>query len=180
MKNNIAIVSLFLTISTIAQAYPTHTFSCKVGPEESQKSMYLEIEDSDVESGMGKITLSNWVIPENVGQRIDLDDCGIVDGPCYTYVSPSWVPFQQAQNVMMELEWTFNSVTSEKIITGAKVNMGKSGSIVVATSGKADEFNSMTGDLKATAMGFNYPNGVVADCYYFHILGPKPGLTGSN
>lgn len=147
MKNNIAVLSLFLTISTVAQAYPTHTFSCKVGPEESEKSMYLEIEDSNIESGIGKITLSNWVIPENVGQQIDLADCGIIDGPCHTYISPSWVPFQQAQ-VKMNLEWTSNSITSEKIINGAKINMGKSGSISVSTSGKANEFNSMTGILE--------------------------------
>ena len=154
----LSIVTLCFATTVFAEL--KHTLNCKVGPEDKQKSMYFEIEDSKLSTRLGKVTLSDWVVDANNNTAF-------------------WKPFQQAQ-VMAEILWTDNELSSQKIISSIRLNMGKTGFIAVSATNNIDKYNSMHTELRSNVMFFNFPNGTVTDCYYFLAAGPKPGLTGSN
>lgn len=147
-----------LTASSLAHAYPTHMFWCGILDSSPAKQIYVEIEDADLASGLGKVILSQMPESANVNQ--------------------GWVPFEQAQ-VRLQFQW--GTFRGKKAITGVIVDMGRTGKIVANTTEPYDQYGSARGFVKANAMRFNYPQGVATDyCTYFLATGARPAISGSN
>lgn len=72
-----------------------------------------------------------------------------------------WVSFERAET-NIEWQYTQDSSTKEKNIIGATVNMGKSGLISIQPIAVMN--GSIYAELKANALGFNYPQGIQALC----------------
>ena len=143
-----------LLISSLAQASEgTHEFYCGLLDQEPAKQVLIEIADSDIESGLATVTLSE------MGDR--------------------WMPFESAVQVRVELTW--GTYRDTPAITGAEIDMGRTGRISMKATETYDEYGMAPGSITANVRNLNYPRGVDATyCTYAHSLGPKPGVTGSN
>lgn len=186
MKKLFSLSALLLFgFASVASAFPKHTFHCRIGDMDrpGHQSLYFEIEDKDLDAGIGEITLSNWHVPRNVGAPIQLgqDDCGMIDAPCTTYVSPSWQPFKKAR-ARAEIHWTVNRMRPERIISEIKIDMGRSGAVHAVMTEHPDKHDNAAAKITANVMGFFYPHGVKAECSYFKATGSRgrPIMTGSN
>ena len=177
--NTKVIVLIIATLGLTLNAFAAreHNLSCLVGPKDKQKSLFFTISDLDLSTKLGQITLANYVIPENDGERVQV--CG-PNGQCdTTFVIPKWEIFQQAK-LVAKIQWAHDELSSKDFISAIELDMGKTGMIAVELKEPLDSSGSAPAELKATVMGFNFPDGVTGECTYFLTNGPKPGLTGSN
>ena len=137
-----------------AQAFPKHLFWCGLLSANPMSQVYFEIEDSQVHgNGVGTLMISKQAQDQH---------------------NPGW---QVIETDAVKAEITWGVARGEHIITGINVDLGRSGhlsaSMITDGSGK--------GFIQANLMNLNYPQGISFDyCSYFHDLGPKPGMTGSN
>lgn len=180
MKRFLFVSAIVLWLaSESAQAYPTHTFLCVIRQNGvAKQQIYFSIEASDLKSGAGFVTLSNWSAPRGDGQKVRMKDCGILDGPCEGVVGPRWVPFLKTP-AKAQVSWS--SFRGRPAIRGVGLDLGRQGRLNAFVSAPWDEFGSARGRVVSDVRGFNYLSGVDADsCAYFNILGSKPGMTGSN
>lgn len=147
-----------LVLSTTALALPTHMVNCRIEDQTKKTALFLEIENSELSRGIGTITLAN--LQEPSGQL-------------------KWVPFQKAQT-MVKVQWVYNPFYRNNSISAAQIAMGRTGEISIITNNRPDQHNSYVSVIRSTVLGFYYPGGVRASCYYFLATGVKPGMTGSN
>ncbi|MBC7371682.1 MAG: hypothetical protein H7326_08960 [Bdellovibrionaceae bacterium] len=137
-------------------------FWCSIQSSTGTQQVYFKIQDSAVASGIGEVTLANLVNSVDKGS---------------TEKTLKWVPFQQAQ-VQAQIAWS--QVQGRKAIQGIKVQMGRSGTLTVATTASFNQFGSAPGYVVAAAMNFNYPTGTPAACSFYESRGTRPAMTGSN
>ncbi|OFZ31030.1 MAG: hypothetical protein A2622_00035 [Bdellovibrionales bacterium RIFCSPHIGHO2_01_FULL_40_29] len=147
------ILALCLTIFSINANAKIHMFWCSLTNENPNKQVYFEINDLDVDSGIGILKISK--------KPMDTD---------------SWNVFETAQ-VRAKILWTVANQMS--VISGIEINMGKKGNIAVSVVQDFDQYNNAAGVVKADL--FRYHQYKLFDnCTYFLSTGPKPALTGSN
>jgi hypothetical protein len=150
MKTMILLLNLFTAYSAFAA--PTHLFWCGLLDSEPAKQVYFEIEDSAVRSQIGNIQISNM-------------------GP------QGWKLTEEAQ-VKAKITWGLSD--GRLTIRGIQVDMGRSGQLKAHAVGPYSD-GYTKGFVQSNLMNFNFPNGAnTSYCTYFHSLGPKPAMTGSN
>lgn len=156
MKTLITAISIF--IGYVANASPTHLFYCAITNTEPMSQVLFEIEDRDLVTGIGHITISKLSVNDSTNS--------------------GWQKQEQAQ-IKMNIKWGSNNGTS--IITGISSDMGRSGKIEAKMTGPIDSYDNSSGYIQSTLLSLNAPNGIASEyCAYFLSLGPKPGMTGSN
>lgn len=153
-----SIITFGLFIGSMVQASKTHLFYCSNTNTEPKIQVYFEIEDKNLDKGVGQIIISKFL--DNASDN------------------PRWEEQEQAE-IKMNITWGSNNGRS--IITGISSDMGRSGKIDAKMVGPIDNIDSSSGFIQSTLLSINAPKGIPAEyCTYFLSLGPKPGMTGSN
>jgi hypothetical protein len=146
---------LFLTVLTMAysaQAYPTHMFWCGVTSAEPKVQVYFEIEDSQLQEGIGTIKISR--MSQNAP------------------VNSGWQVIESATNARAKISW--RPTKDGSVITAIDVDMGRSGHLSARAVGDK-------GFVVANLLSLNLPQGATFDyCNYFLATGARPAMTGSN